>query len=145
MAAHEPLLLDIDGNRKTLDDFRGKVLLINFWASWCPPCIKEMPALERLSRAMVGQPFALIAVNVAEGRGIAQRFAALEAAGIALLRDVNGDMAKHWGVEVYPTSFILDVDGRRHATIIGETDWDSQARRDQLQALIQPTETKTPN
>ena len=133
------MLLDLSGNRTTLDNYRHRVILVNFWTSWCPPCIKEMPALERLSRAMVGQPFALIAVNVAEGRGIAQRFASLEAAGIALFRDVNGDMATQWGVEVYPTSFIVDGEGRIHETIIGETAWDAQARHDQLNALIRAT------
>jgi thiol-disulfide isomerase/thioredoxin len=141
--AHELVFLDLDDNRKTLDDFRGKVLLINFWASWCPPCISEMPALKRLSQSMSNEPFALLAVNVAEGLGTVQRFASLEEAGISLLRDVNGDLAKHWGVIVYPTSIIIDGNGRRHTTIVGETDWDAAARYDQLQTLIRATATET--
>ena len=141
VAKPQQAFLDLDGNRKTLDDFRGKVVLVNFWTSWCPPCLSEMPALKRLSRAMADQPFALLAVNVAEGRGIVQRFASLEEAGINVLRDVNGRAAEQWAVEVYPTSVIVDGNGHRHATIIGETDWDAQDLHDQLKALISATAT----
>jgi thiol-disulfide isomerase/thioredoxin len=133
------VLTDLHGNRKTLSDFEGKVVLLNFWTSWCPPCIGEMPALKRLSRAMDGRPFALLAINVAEGRGILQRFASLEEAGIQLLSDSDGSVAKNWGIEVYPTSVIVDGLGRRHATIVGETDWDTQASYDQLEVLIRTT------
>ena len=74
VAAREPVLLDLDGNRKTLDDFRGKVLLINFWASWCPPCIREMPELEALAGDMATQPFRVVMVNVEEPPGVMRRF-----------------------------------------------------------------------
>jgi hypothetical protein len=104
-----------------------------------------MPALKRLSRSLADERFALLAINVGEGRGVVQRFASLEEAGISLLRDVEGDLARQWGVKVYPTSVILDGNGRRLATIIGETDWDTQARHDQLRALIQAGTTKTTN
>jgi thiol-disulfide isomerase/thioredoxin len=140
-AVFELGFFDLHGNRKTLEDYRGKVVLINFWASWCPPCIKEMPALMRLSRSMANREFALLAVNVAEGRGTVQRFSSLETAGIILLRDATGDVAKQWGVEVYPTSVLVDGDGRRHATIVGETDWDAQAIRERIEVLIQTAAT----
>ena len=135
-----PLQLEnLRGEQHSLSEFRGNVVLVNFWTSWCPPCISEMPALKRLSRAMADRPFALLAVNVAEGRGIVQRFSALEEAGIRLLRDVDGKVAKGWGVEVYPTSVIVDGLGRRHETIIGETDWDAQEHYDRLETLIRAT------
>ena len=132
-------LKNLQGEQHSLSDYKGKVVLVNFWASWCPPCIHEMPALERLSRTMADRPFALLAVNVAEGRGIVQRFNALEESGIELLRDVDGKVAKAWGVEVYPTSVIVDGLGRRRETIIGETDWDAQEHYDRLEALIRET------
>jgi thiol-disulfide isomerase/thioredoxin len=132
-------LKNLKGEQRTLADFRGKVVLVNFWASWCPPCISEMPALKRLSQSMADRSFALLAVNVAEGRGIVQRFASLEESGIELLRDVDGKVAKDWGVEVYPTSVIVDGLGRRQATIVGETDWDAQALYDRLEELVRTT------
>lgn len=141
----ELAVLDLDSNRRSLTELRGKVVLVNFWTSWCPPCISEMPALKRLSRSLADERFALLAINVGEGRGVVQRFASLEEAGISLLRDVEGDLARQWGVKVYPTSVILDGNGHRLATIIGETDWDTQARQDQLRALIQAGATKTTN
>ncbi len=142
-AGQETAFHDVDGRPRTLGEFDGKVLLINFWTSWCPPCIREMPALRRLRRSLSNEPFALLAVNVAEGRGIVQRFAVLEEDGIQLLRDVDGNIARQWGVAAYPTSVILDANGRRRATIVGETDWDSEARYAQLRALIQTTTART--
>lgn len=138
-AIPQTVLPDIVGKRHRLDDFRGKVVLLNFWTSWCPPCISEMPALKRLSRAMAEKPFQLLAINVAEGRGIAQRFASLEEAGIRLLRDADGSVAKDWGVEVYPTSVIIDGLGRRHETIVGDTDWDAPLYYDRLEELMRTT------
>jgi hypothetical protein len=90
---------------------------------------------------MANREFALLAVNVAEGRGTVQRFSSLEAAGIILLRDATGDVAKQWGVEVYPTSVIVDGNGRRQRTIVGETDWDAQAIRERIVELIETTVT----
>jgi len=143
-ATPETTLTDLDRRQHGLGDYRGKVVLLNFWTSWCPPCIREMPALKRLSQAMADRPFALLAVNVAEGRGALQRFASLEEAGIRLLRDADGSVAQDWGVEVYPTSVIVDGLGRRHATIVGETDWDKKEHYDRLDTLIRNT-TPAPN
>ena len=138
-ATPETTLSDLDGKQLRLGDYRGKVVLLNFWTSWCAPCIHEMPALKRLSQAMADRPFALLAVNVAEGRGTVQRFASLEEAGIRLLRDADGSVAQDWGIEVYPTSVVVDGLGRRRATIVGDTDWDTKEHYDRLDTLIRTT------
>jgi thiol-disulfide isomerase/thioredoxin len=127
VAAREPVLLDLDGNRKTLDDFRGKVLLINFWASWCPPCIREMPELEALAGDMATQPFRVVMVNVEEPPGVMRRFNRLPEAGIVSLRDSNGQFARDWGVTVYPTSFVVDREGHVVERFVGPADWTSAA------------------
>lgn len=105
--------------------YLGDVLLVNFWTSWCPPCIREMPELEALARDMVGRPFRVVMVNVEEPPGIMRRFARLAEAGIVSLRDPNARFAKDWGVTVYPTSFVVDRDGRVVERFVGPADWTS--------------------
>ena len=125
VAKPQKAFLDLDGNRKTLDDFRGKVLLINFWASWCPPCIREMPELEALAGDMATQPFRVVMVNVEEPPGVMRHFKRLAEAGIVSLRDPNGQFARDWGVTVYPTSFVVDREGRVVERFVGPADWTS--------------------
>jgi len=123
VTASEQAFLDLDGNRKTLDDLRGKVLLVNFWTSWCPPCIREMPELETLARSMLGRPFRVVMVNVEEPPGVMRRFKRLTEAGILSLRDPDGRFAGDWDVAIYPTSFVVDQEGRVTARFVGPADW----------------------
>jgi thiol-disulfide isomerase/thioredoxin len=121
--------------------YRGEVLLVNFWTSWCPPCIREMPALERLALAMTDKPFRILMINVAEPPGIARRFARLAGAGIVLLRDPDGRVAGDWGVASYPTTFLIGARGRVRERIVGAVDWDDaewMARFEELLADAAP-------
>ena len=129
-------LKDLENQIHTLSDYRGKVVLVNFWASWCNSCIREFPSLERLRHASDASRFALLAVNVREGRGTVQRFKRLQDSGIVMLMDKVGSVADDWGVKVYPTSFIIDANGVVRRKIIGETDWDSEEIHDYIQALL---------
>ncbi len=129
-------LKDLENQIHTLSGYRGKVVLVNFWASWCVSCIREFPSLERLSLASDASRFALLAINVREGRGTVQRFKRLQDSGVGILMDKNGSVAGDWGVKVYPTSFIIDANGVVRRKIIGETDWDSNKIHDYIQALL---------
>ena len=129
-------LKDLQDNIHTLPEYKGRVLLINFWASWCSACLREFPSLERLSRAMDERKFALLAVNVGEGKGTARRYTRLQDAGIRILLDSNGRLAASWNVKVYPTSFIIDADGSILGNVIGETDWDSEDKHVYIRSLL---------
>ena len=129
-------LKDLDNQIHTLSGYRGKVVLVNFWASWCTSCIREFPSLERLSLAMDASHFVLLAVNVREGIGTVQRFRRLQDAGIEILMDRDGSVAGSWAVKVYPTSFIIGANGVVRRKIIGETDWDDDEMHAYIEALI---------
>ena len=119
-----PLKLhDLSGEVRSLDQFRGRVVLVNFWTSWCPPCVAELPSLERLRRDLGNRPFEIFAVNVAEPRGTASRYSQFGETGIHLLLDGDGEEAKHWNVRFFPTSFIVDCSGQLAYRILGDADW----------------------
>ena len=135
-------LIDLDNKPRSLGDYKGRVVLVNFWASWCNSCIREFPSLERLSRAMDPDHFALLAVNVREGKGSVRRFRRLQDAGIELLLDKHGATAASWGVEVYPTSFIVDTGGVIRRQFIGEIDWDDAEKHAYIETLFSSSKNK---
>ena len=115
------------GETVTLNSFRGKVLLINFWATWCAPCIREMPSLDRLQAAMNGQNFQVIAINSdRQGSKVAQPF--LEKLGIQHLDifiDENMTIGRALGVKGLPASFLISADGRVLGRLDGLAEWDT--------------------
>ena len=117
-------LTDLDGETHRLADYRGKVLLVNFWATWCAPCIREMPSMQRLKVHLQGKPFALLAINMGEREEALMPF--LQGIGVDLdiLLDVNGSVGRNWGVFAYPSSFLLDNEGQVTHVRYGEAEWD---------------------
>jgi thiol-disulfide isomerase/thioredoxin len=107
-------LPDMDGELHTLQDYRGKVVLINFWATWCPPCRREMPALEQLYSKFVDQAFAVLAVNQWEDAD--HVFAYMGDLNVIpsfpILFDPESKVSADFGVKGLPTSFLLDKQGR---------------------------------
>lgn len=131
-----PLALhDLGGNIHSLDAYRGHVVLLNFWATWCTPCLLEMPALQRLQSALQRNGFAILAVNVKETREQAWRFRELLKVRFPVLLDTTGQVAEDWNVTVYPTSYLLDREGRIRYMAIGALDWDSAKIRDVIAGL----------
>lgn len=119
------VLNDLNGDRRSLDDFSGKVLLVNFWATWCPPCVKELPSMQALRRQFAGEPFEVIAVNVGEDPVDVSSFlnridAELE---YPILLDENMVAAKNWKVRALPTTYIIDPQGRARYIALGERDF----------------------
>jgi len=118
-------LPDLGGREHNLDSYRGQVVLVNFWASWCTPCLMEMPSMQRLATALQDRPFRLLAVNVRESRSKAWKFTKLLKVTFTTLLDSTGEAAEAWDVQIYPTSYLIDADGRMRYVAYGPVDWDS--------------------
>jgi peroxiredoxin len=119
-------LEDTEGNQVSLSALRGKVVLVNFWATWCPPCIEEMPSMGRLNEVMAGDDFVMLAVNTEEnGRNVVAAFLKKTPYTFPILYDDQGVVQKLYGVFKFPESFIIGKDGIVAEKIIGPLDWSS--------------------
>ena len=119
------VLNNLNGDQRSLDDFSGKVLLVNFWATWCPPCVKELASMQAVRNRLAGEPFEVIAVNVGEDPVDVSNFlnridAELE---YPILLDENMVAAKNWKVRALPTTYIIDPQGRARYIALGERDF----------------------
>jgi len=117
-------LPDLSGQPRNLDEFAGKVLLINFWASWCRPCIEEVPGIRRLIEAMGEKSFAVIGVNVGEGERRVQATVKRLRMEYPILLDKDSVEFKSWGANVLPTAYVLDGSGRVRYIGRGPVEWD---------------------
>jgi peroxiredoxin len=127
---------DLAGATKTLADYRGKVVLLNFWASWCPPCLREMPSMERLRVKMAGRPLAVVALDSAETRAEVDAFLAKMQVGFPILLDPDGSNTKRWKVFALPTTFLLDASGRIRYVLTGPTEWHEGEALAKIEALL---------
>ncbi len=135
--AHPPLSLkDSAGRVHTLADYRGQVVLVNFWATWCDPCREEMPSMQRLKERLAGRPFTILAVNYGEGGEKLGAFLAAMSVDFRALLDPGQQTARAWRVRVLPTSFLVDPDGRVRYGVIGEIDWASPESERIVQSLL---------
>jgi len=117
-------LQDTEGNRISLSDLRGKVVLVNFWATWCPPCRAEMPSMDALNDAMADEDFVMLAINIEEnGRTIVPEFLAKNPHRFPVLFDDQGVVQKSYGVYKFPESYIVSKDGVIDDKVIGAIDW----------------------
>mgnify|MGYP000473520607 CR=1 FL=1 len=132
-----PLRLEnLQGQPLSLADYAGRVVLVNFWASWCGPCITEIPSLRDLHARMAGEPFEILAVNVKEGRFKVHRFSRMMAMPFPVLLDPDGQAFAAWDAQVLPTSFLVDVDGRVRSRIQGPLDWTSDEVIREIEMLL---------
>jgi thiol-disulfide isomerase/thioredoxin len=119
-------LAGLDGKVHDLADYQGKVVLVNFWASWCPPCVHEMPSMQRLKEKMAGKPFVILGVNLAEPEQEVRDFLATKVkVDFPILMDRDGAALKAWKVFVFPTSFVVGPDGKIRYGLYGEFEWDT--------------------
>jgi peroxiredoxin len=130
-------LPDLSGQQRNLDEFAGKVLLVNFWASWCRPCIEEMPGIRRLIVAMADAPFAVVGVNVGEAKRRVHATVKRLRMEYPILLDKDSAAFKAWGAKVLPTAFVLDGSGRVRYVGLGPVEWD---RDDIVKLLLQLAE-----
>lgn len=117
-------LPDLAGRPRSLSEFEGKVVLVTFWASWCRPCIEEMPSIRRLADAMADAPFAVVGVNVGEGERRVQSAARRLGITFPVLLDRNSATFKAWSADVLPTAYVLDAGGKVRYLARGPLEWD---------------------
>lgn len=116
-----------DGKSYTLERFRGKVVLVNFWATWCGPCVREMPSLKRLNARLGGEKFAVLALSQ-DRDGWAKMAPFLEKhdlGGLPAFHDPKARVARTAGVRALPTSVLYGTDGRELGRLTGHAEWDS--------------------
>jgi peroxiredoxin len=129
-------LKDVAGTVHDLARYRGKVVLINFWATWCEPCREEMPSIQRLRDRLSEKAFAVLAVNVDEPDARVRRYLEETRLDLPVLLDPNKTVTRAWGVRVMPTTFVVGPDGRIRYRLLGEADWSSDAIVATLTQLI---------
>jgi len=139
--AIEARFLDGGGNRISLAAFRGKVVLVNFWATWCPPCREEMPSIDALAEAKAGEDFAVVAVSTDFGGPEKPRafLKKMGARALALYLDADKDLARAAQVPGLPVTLLLDREGRELARLTGSADWNGEAARAIVDHLIAAT------
>lgn len=146
-AAADFVATDLAGNAVRLSALRGKVVVLNLWATWCPPCREEMPSMERLYRRFKDRDFVLLAVSEDEdGRKAVEPFVRDGGFTFPVLLDPERQVGAKYGVWGYPETFIIDRAGMVAERVIGPRDWASQASTDQIERLLSagpPTETAT--
>ena len=117
------VLKDVNGTTHDLASYRGRVVLINFWATWCVPCRDEMPSIQKLRDRLAGKPFVVFAVNVDEPDSRVRNFLNETRLDLPTLLDQNKTVTRAWGVRVMPTTFIVGRDGRLRYRAVGDLDW----------------------
>jgi thiol-disulfide isomerase/thioredoxin len=128
-------LQDLDGQAWRLSSLRGRVVVINFWAAWCAPCRQEMPTLQTLAELMGPDQSLVLAVNVKEPKALVQRFARNTALTLPVLLDSEGTLAKQLGVKIFPTTLLIDRQGRIKERVVGEVNWSSPQALAWVEAL----------
>jgi thiol-disulfide isomerase/thioredoxin len=134
---------DPEGRRKTLADFRGRAVLLNLWATWCEPCRREMPALDRLQAELGGAGFEVVAVNI-DTRNVERPKAWLAEAGVSRLAyysdreaKVFQDLRRAGQAEGMPTTLLIDARGCRLGTMAGPAEWSSPDGQALIRAALQ--------
>jgi len=126
-----------DGSTLKLSDLKGKVVLLNFWATWCPPCREEMPSMMKLNSAMAGKPFQMVAVSMDEGgKPAIESFFKESGFNLPTYLDKDGSASKVYGLTGVPESFIIDRQGVLVKKIIGGIPWDSPDVASFLEGLM---------
>lgn len=139
---------DGKGQAVTLQDFRGKLVLLNVWATWCPPCRREMPALDRLQQQLGGPDFEVVALSIDQGQQslyLVQEFylqTGIRSLGVYM--DTSGDASRNLGVSVLPTTLLIDREGREVGRKLGPAEWDSAEIVALIRGYLAPSASSRP-
>jgi len=129
-------LKDLEGRVHRLADYRGRVILINFWATWCGPCRDEMPSIQRLKEKLAGRPFAVLAVNLDEPESRIRNFLSQMKLDLTVLLDPERKVARAWDARILPASFVVGPDGRIRYSLVGEINWDHELIVSRISELL---------
>ena len=119
-------LIDINGRQFTLSEFKGKIVFLNFWTTWCPECRIEMPSMEKLHRRLNGQDFEMIAVNIQEPALQVKNFLKKYQLTFTVLLDAKGEIGRQFGIRAIPATYILDKNGGIIGKAFGSRHWDGK-------------------
>jgi cytochrome c biogenesis protein CcmG/thiol:disulfide interchange protein DsbE len=123
-----PLTLNsLAGKPVNLSAFKGEVVLVNFWATWCEPCRAEMPSLNRLHQRLGAKGFRVVAINIGDGAPQIKQFLKSTPLDFTIARDPDSVALKAWRVRILPASFLLDKNGLLRYQMIGDANWDEAA------------------
>ena len=126
--------LDLQGKLWQLAELRGRAVVLNFWATWCPPCRAEMPSLQQMAEIYGPEKLVVLAVNVREGPRRITQYVQASGLNLTVLLDASGEIARQWGASVLPTTVLIDAEGRPQQRIRGEVDWTGR----EAAALVEP-------
>jgi thiol-disulfide isomerase/thioredoxin len=129
-------LSDLQGAKHRLTDYRGKVVLVNFWATWCVPCRDEMPSIERLRASLEGRGFAVLAVNLAEPESRIRKFLETVPLAFPVLLDRDTRTSRAWQAKLLPATYIVGPDGAIRYRHLGELDWSKPQVRQLILGLM---------
>jgi len=125
------------GTPAKIEDYRGKVVLLNIWATWCPPCKVEMPSMEQLHRKLAGTDFRLVAVSVdEEDSTVVNKFVKDMGLTFEILHDRDGSIRRIYQTTGVPESFVIDRDGVIVKKVIGAADWGAPVNENLIRRLI---------
>ncbi|ABV38555.1 Thiol-disulfide isomerase and thioredoxins-like protein [Shewanella sediminis HAW-EB3] len=130
-------LNDLQGETYSLNSHEGEVRIINFWSSWCGPCIKEMPSLSGLHKEFKGDGLQVVAVAVGESLHDVRAFKQTSGINLPMLVDEDKAASDDWGVFAVPISYIIDQKGYIAARVVGEYDWESDEMKQLLNKVSQ--------
>ena len=135
-------LKDLQQNDHALEDYRGKVVLVSFWASWCTPCLKEMPSMQRLQARLADRPFQLLAVNSGESAHKAKTSSQSYGPELLVLLDPRMEAYNAWGAKVFPTSYLVDTRGRIRYLVQGPMEWDDESVLSAIEGMLKADNTE---
>jgi thiol-disulfide isomerase/thioredoxin len=127
-----------DGGSVTLEAFRGKIILLNFWATWCPPCVRELPALDRVQARLGGEHFQVVPVStdLLGASALRQFYERHNVRSLPIYQDPRGRLAQALGVEGLPTTMLIDTDGTVIGHHVGFKHWDAPEFMGMLEELV---------
>ncbi|MEK6673529.1 MAG: TlpA disulfide reductase family protein [Nitrospirota bacterium] len=129
-------LRDMQGKEVALSSFKGKAVLLNFWASWCPTCTAEMPAMNKLHKDHIGKGMVVVAVSTDKSQTALSNYLARNQFDFIVLKDADSKAARQFKVFSIPMTFLLDKNGVIVKKYIGEEDWDSEEIKKDLRKAL---------
>ena len=133
--ASEIGLTDIDGRKHLLSDYKGRTLIVTFWGTWCQPCRKEMPALQRAYEQLKKENISTIAIAMGDSSSDIIQYRNKNPVDFALLLDKDNVLSNRWSVPALPTTYIINPDGEVILRVIGEYEWDNPSFLEEIKAL----------